>query len=509
MQFSSILHSNYCQASYTVTIVALNLNPKIFPFWTACMQCAGDFAAAQADNLSGGGRTAPLKDATSADTKDAEDNYTPVHASSSRPLSSPPSPPPALKSCLIASDVAVKAGLAQPAVASSSASSSPVAPGPALADSAGAISDQASQVRLAEDIPRASSNSPVAPLSCQSSMDSASVPAGNAEDDLDQAAADQIHAQAHDLSAGGVSNAADALSASQTSSSADGGNEANSEEDVPPEVQPAAEQSAAAAGADLLSPENAVDAVVVMPGTVDAFHAWKKKTGRVWPALPGCSGFGFLMAIPQVAAQHPGPAAVHPEPADVDPQPADVDPQPAAIGPQPATVGPQPAVEVGRAREATKEGLQGNVQAATWVPGQAHEEVQQQPQQQQAGSGRTDSGVLPGASVSEEAATKQQLQQQLCHLNGQAAPFVPNLKAAKRLQQEEGGMKAGVGLFGKQGAGLLQQQQADSPKIAAVKVNVLSMICNMFWLLTVMYMYIMYIDSLLCKIKLYSCIMCA
>ena len=166
MQFSSILHSNYCQASYTVTIVALNLNPKIFPFWTACMQCAGDFAAAQADNLSGGGRTAPLKDATSADTKDAEDNYTPVHASSSRPLSSPPSPPPALKSCLIASDVAVKAGLAQPAVASSSASSSPVAPGPALADSAGAISDQASQVRLAEDIPRASSNSPVAPLSC-------------------------------------------------------------------------------------------------------------------------------------------------------------------------------------------------------------------------------------------------------------------------------------------------------------------------------------------------------
>ena len=215
------------------------------------------------------------------------------------------------------------------------------------------------------------------------------------------------------------------------------------------------------------------------------------------------------MAIPQVAAQHPGPAAVHPEPADVDPQPADVDPQPAAIGPQPATVGPQPAVEVGRAREATKEGPQGNVQAAPWVPGQAHEEVQQQPQQQQAGSGRTDSGVLPGASVSEEAATKQQLQQQLCHLNGQAAPFVPNLKAAKRLQQEEGGMKAGVGLFGKQGAGLLQQQQADSPKIAAVKVNVLSMICNMFWLLTVMYMYIMYIDSLLCKIKLYSCIVCA
>ena len=45
--------------------------------------------------------------------------------------------------------------------------------------------------------------------------------------------------------------------------------------------------------------------------------------------------------------------------------------------------------------------------------------------------------------------------------------------------------KEGAGLFGKQGAGLLQQQQANSPKIPAVKVNVLSVLCNTFWLLTV------------------------
>ncbi len=479
------------------------------------MQCTGDFAAAQADNLSGGGRTAPLEDVTSADTNDAEDDCTPVHTSSSQPLSSLPSTPPTLNSSLTASDVTVKADLAQPAVASksfSSASSSPVAPGPASADSAGGISDQTTQVRLAEDTARASSNSPVAPLNHQSFMDSASVPAGSGEDDLNQAAADQNHAQEHDLSAGGVSNAAGALSAGQSSSSADGGDAANNEEDVLPEPQPAAEQSAAAAGADLLSPENAVDAVVVMPGTVDAFHAWKKETGRVWPAVPGCSGFNRAMAIPQVAAQYPEPAAVHPEPADVDPQPAAIgpqpiaaDPQPGGTGPEPAAANPQPTFEVEHAVSEAKEGPQWNVQAAPWVPGQADSKMQQQQQQQkqqESGSLGTASGLLPGTSVSEAAATKQQLQQQLGHLNGQAVPFVSKLAHAKRLQQEEGGMKGGAGLFGKQRAGLLQQQQADSPKISAVKVNVLSVLCNVFWLLSI----IVYIE-LLYKLILYSCLM--
>jgi len=92
--------------------------------------------------------------------------------------------------------------------------------------------------------------------------------------------------------------------------------------------------------------------------------------------------------------------------------------------------------------------------------------------------------------MSEAAATKQQLQQQLSDLNGKAAPFVPNLAHAKQLRQEEGGTKEGAGPFGKQGAGLLQQQQANSPKIAAVKVDALSMLCNMFWLLTVIYIQI-------------------
>ncbi len=117
------------------------------------------------------------------------------------------------------------------------------------------------------------------------------------------------------------------------------------------------------------------------------------------------------------------------------------------------------------------------MQAAPWVPGQANEEneeVLQQPQQQHAGSLRTDSSLLLGTSMSKAAATKQQLQQQLGGMNGNAVPFFPKLAAAK-----------GAGLFGRQGAGLLQQQQANSPKIPAVKVNVLSVLCNIFWLLTV------------------------
>jgi len=445
------------------------------------MQCTGDFAAAQADNLSGGGRTAPLEDVTSADTNDAEDDCTPVHTSSSQPLSSLPSTPPTLNSSLTASDVTVKADLAQPAVASksfSSASSSPVAPGPASADSAGGISDQTTQVRLAEDTARASSNSPVAPLNHQSFMDSASVPAGSGEDDLNQAAADQNHAQEHDLSAGGVSNAADALSASHSSSSADGEDAADSEEDVPPEVQPAAEQSVAALRVDPLSPQNAVDLTEVMPGMLGGYRGWQ--SGRVWPAVPGYSGFGLVVAVPQAVVQYPQPAAVHPEPADVNPQPA-------ATGPQPAAADPQPIFEVEHAAAETKEWPQWNVQAAPWLPGRANEEVQQQPQQQQAGSVRTAFGLLPEPSTSEAAATKQQLQQQLGDLNGNAVPFVPNLAAAKQLQQEDSGKKEGAGLFGKQGAGLLQQQQADSPKIPAVKVNVLSVLCNFVWPLTVMY----------------------
>ena len=255
---------------------------------------------------------------------------------------------------------------------------------PCAGDCAGteAISDQAIRVRLAEDIARASSNSPVAPLSHQSSTDSASGPAGSGKDDLpepDLAAADQTHAQVHDLSAGGVSIAAGGLSASQSSSSADGGDAANNEEDVLPEVQPAAAQSDAAAGVDPLSPENAVDAVETMPGMLDAYNAWQEKRERVSPAIPGFSGFQLVVAVPQAAVQQAQPAAM-----------------------------------------------------------------------------------------------------QSGHLNGKAAPFVPCLAHAKQLRQEEGGMKEGAGLFGKQGAGLLQQQQASSPKIAAVKVNVLSVLCNNF-----------------------------
>ena len=336
---------------------------------------------------------------------------------------------------------------------------------PCAGDCAGteAISDQAIRVRLAEDIARASSNSPVAPLSHQSSTDSASGPAGSGKDDLpepDLAAADQTHAQVHDLSAGGVSIAAGGLSASQSSSSADGGDAANNEEDVLPEVQPAAAQSDAAAGVDPLSPENAVDAVETMPGMLDAYNAWQKKRERVGPAVPGFSGFQLVVAVPQAAVQQPQPAAVHPVLADVDPQPAAID--------------RQPAFEAEHTSAETKQGPQWNVLAEPWIPGQADAEVQeQQPQQQQAGS-------LGMDSVSEAAATKQQLQQQLGHLNGKAAPFVPCLAHAKQLRQEEGGMKEGAGLFGKQGAGLLQQQQASSPKIAAVKVNVLSVLCNNF-----------------------------
>jgi len=382
------------------------------------------------------------------------------------------------------SDARVSADLTQPAVVSASsslASSSPVATGPAPADSAGGIPDQASQVRAAEDTARASSNSPVAPLSRQSSTGSASGPAGSSEDDLadpDQAAADQTHAEAHDLSAGGVSNAADALSASHSSSSADGEDAADSEEDVPPEVQPAAEQSVAALRVDPLSPQNAVDLTEVMPGMLGGYRGWQ--SGRVWPAVPGYSGFGLVVAVPQAVVQYPQPAAVHPEPADVNPQPA-------ATGPQPAAADPQPIFEVEHAAAETKEWPQWNVQAAPWLPGRANEEVQQQPQQQQAGSVRTAFGLLPEPSTSEAAATKQQLQQQLGDLNGNAVPFVPNLAAAKQLQQEDSGKKEGAGLFGKQGAGLLQQQQADSPKIPAVKVNVLSVLCNFVWPLTVMY----------------------
>jgi len=180
-----------------------------------------------------------------------------------------------------------------------------------------------------------------------------------------------------------------------------------------------------------------------------------------------------------------------------------VDPQPAAVGPQPTAANPQPTFEVEPAREETQEGPQWNVQAAPWVPGQADSKMQQQQQkQQESGSLGTASGLLPGTSVSEAAATKQQQQQQLRHLNGQAVPFAPKLAAAKRLQQEEGGMKGGAGLFGKQGAVLLQQQQADSPKIPAVKVNVLSVLCNVFLLLSI----IVYIE-LLYKLILYSCLM--
>ena len=431
-----------------------------------------------------GRSTAPSDDATSANTKDAEADYTPVHVTSSPPLSTPPSLPPTLNPSLTPSDATVSADLTQPALASgssSSASSSPVAtgPAPAPADSAGGISDQAIQVRLVEDISRASSHSPVAPLSRQSSTGSASGPAGSSEDDLadpDQAAVDQNHAEAHDLSAGGVSNAADALSARQSSSSADGGDAADSEEDVLPEVQPAAEQSVAAAGTDPLSPQNAVDLTEVMPGMLGGYQAWQ--SGRVWPAAPGYSGFGLVVAVPQAVVQYPQPAAVHPEPADVNPQPA-------ATGPQPAAADPQPIFEVEHATAEIKEGPQWNVQAAPWVPGQAKQEVLQQPQQQHAGSLRTDSSLLLGTSMSEAAATKQQLQQQLGGMNGNAVPFFPKLAAAKQLQQEDSGKKEGAGLFGRQGAGLLQQQQANSPKIPAVKVNVLSVLCNIFWLLTV------------------------
>ncbi|DBB15351.1 TPA: hypothetical protein ACH3X3_003596 [Trebouxia sp. C0006] len=71
--------------------------------------------------------------------------------------------------------------------------------------------------------------------------------------------------------------------------------------------------------------------------------------------------------------------------------------------------------------------------------------------------------------MSKAAATKQQLQQQLGGMNGNAVPFFPKLAAAKQLQQEDSGKKEGAGLFGRQGAGLLQQQQANSPKIPAVK----------------------------------------
>ncbi len=458
------------------------------------MQCAGDFTGAEANNLSEDGdaslidspgpdavhrpsshgagaagpssssqegrtsasiidlgKTAPLTDAVSANTtKDAEAGYSPVHTSSSPLLSPPPSPPPTLNPFLTPSDARVSADLTQPAVVSascSSASSSHIAPGPALADSAG-MPDQAIQVRPAEDTARASSNSRVAPLSHQSSTDSGSGPAGSCEDDLpepDQAAADQTHAQADDLSAGGVSNAADPLSASQ-SSSADGGDAANSEEDV---LLPAA-QSVVAAGVDPLSPENAVDATEACPGLLDSFAAWKSRRGKVGPAVPGFSG--FQPVDPQAAVHHLWPAGTGPEPAAANPQPT-------------------------RAIAETKDGPQWDSQAAPWVPGQADAEVQQQPQQQQAGSLGADSGLLPGTSMSEAAATKQQLQQQLGDLNGNPAPFVPNLAHAKQLRQEKGGMKEGAGPFGRQGAGLLQQQQANSPKIAAVKVNVLSMIC--------------------------------
>ncbi len=164
-----------------------------------------------------------------------------------------------------------------------------------------------------------------------------------------------------------------------------------------------------------------------------------------------------------------------------DPQPAAVHPQSADAGPQPATVDALPVFEVEHVIVEAKEGPQWNVQAAPWLPGQADAEVQQQ----QAGSARKDSSLLPSTSMSEAAATKQQLQRQLGNLNGQAAPFVPNVKAAKRLQQEAAGMKEAAGLFEKQRAGLLQQQQADSPKISAVKVNLLSALCDMYWLLTV------------------------
>ena len=81
------------------------------------------------------------------------------------------------------------------------------------------------------------------------------------------------------------------------------------------------------------------------------------------------------------------------------------------------------------------------MRAAPWVPGQANEEneeVLQQPQQQHAGSLRTDSSLLLGTSMSKAAATKQQLQQQLGGMNGNAVPFFPKLAAAKQLQQEGG-----------------------------------------------------------------------
>ncbi len=525
-----VFNQCYLQAFNTVTIV------EIVPFWTACMQCAGGCAGAESDILpedgdaspvdspvpdvvhhssSHGadaakpssssqegrtsapndlGRTAPLNDAASATTKDAAADRTPAHSSSSPPPSPPPSPlpspppspapssppspplspPPSLNPSLTPSDARVSADLTQPAVASgssSSADSSPVAPGPALADSAGCAPDQATQVRPAEDTARASRNRPVAPLSHRSSTDSAAGPAGGGEGDLpepDLAGDDQTHAQADDMSAVSLRNAVDPLSASQSFSSADGGDAANSGEDALPELQPAADQSVVASGVEPLSPEGAWDPTEAFSVVVDAFAV--RSGRRVAPAITGSQP---AAADPQAAVHHPHPVSMHPKPTDVDPQPAAAD--------------PQPACEVHHALADTKEGRQWDIQAAPWVPEQAIPEVQQQ---QQAGSLGMEFGLLPEPSMSEAAATKQQLQQQLSDLNGKAAPFVPNLAHAKQLRQEEGGTKEGAGPFGKQGAGLLQQQQANSPKIAAVKVDALSMLCNMFWLLTVIYIQI-------------------
>ncbi|KAL0022586.1 hypothetical protein WJX77_006734 [Trebouxia sp. C0004] len=134
---------------------------------------------------------------------------------------------------------------------------------------------------------------------------------------------------------------------------------------------------------------------------------------------------GFSAVLDGFAAwkrKRVAPAVIGFQPAAVDPQPAGAGPQPAGIGPQLAAADPQPAFEVDHAIAETKEGPQWDSQATPWVPEQANTEVQQQQQQQ-----------------------------------------------ADAKQQEEGGMKEGAGPFGKQGAGLLQQQQPNSPKIAAVK----------------------------------------
>lgn len=320
-------------------------------------------------------------------------------------------------------------------------------------------------------------SAPIDPGRAAPSNDAASADTKDAADDYPSSppqpspALSPHHVQADDLSAGDVRVAADPLPARQISSSADGGDAADKGENALP---PAA-QSVAAAGVDPLSPENAWDPTEVFSGTLDAFAAWKCR--RAAPAVPGFTGFQPVIVDAQAAAPDPQPAAAYPHPADVDPHPGDV-------GPQPAAADPHSVFEADHA--IAKEGSQWDSQAAPWVPDHDIAEVQQQ--RQQAGSLGADPSLLPRTSVSEAAATKQQLQQQLGDLNGNAVPFVqPNLADAKQLHQEKGGMKEGAGPFGRLGAGLLQQQEANSPKIAAVKVNVLSMLCHMFWLLTVIY----------------------